>query len=424
VNSWKRRTLAVGAAALAAVMALTVPAEADGSSGGSRWSGTWATAKQHPMPGNEWFGDNWSMDGFADRSVRQVVRVSAGGSQARIRLSNLYGTKALRITGATIAKAGEGAALRPGTVRPLTFDHRRSTTIPAGSVRASDAVRLKVRPLDRLTVTLYFAGSTGASTFHEGGLTTTYRASGDHRFDQGGGAYAGETSHSWYYLTGVDVAGGPGRSKGTVAAFGDSITDGAFSTPDTDNRYPDQLAERLAAARKPLGVVNVGINGNKLLSDSTCLGEKGVTRFKRDVLGQPGIRTAIVLEGINDIGSSGAPDTGCGPNPVVTAEDLIDGYRTLIRAAHQRDVKIIGATITPFKGFEYYYSEKNEAIRDEVNHWIRTSGEYDAVVDFDRALADPADPDAVLPAYDAGDHLHPNDAGMEAMAAAVDLGGL
>ncbi|MQA85816.1 MAG: SGNH/GDSL hydrolase family protein [Streptosporangiales bacterium] len=418
---------------LAAMVALAAPAgsaaASDGRAGAGRgWSGTWATAQQQPRAGNDFQGPNWSLKGFADESVRQVVRVSAGGSRVRIRLSNLYGTKPLRVAGATIAKAGEGAALRPGTVRPLTFRRSPSTTIPTGRAATSDAAPLSTAPLEKLTVTLYFAEPTGAATFHEGGFTTTYRAAGDHRFEGGAEAFAGETSHSWYYLTGVDVAGGHGRAKGhgrargAVVAFGDSITDGAFSTPNADNRYPDELAERLVAAGVPMGVLNAGINGNMLLTDSPCFaGEKGVTRFQRDVIGQPGVRTVIVLEGINDIGLGGV-DTGCGTPPVMTAEQLIKGHRALIRAAHAHDIKIIGATVTPVKGNEYGYdTERNEAVRDALNRWIRHGGEYDAVVDFDRALADPADPDALLPAYDAGDHLHPNDAGMKAMAEAIDL---
>jgi lysophospholipase L1-like esterase len=412
-----RWALALVAAGLAVVTMSAVPA----SGAGRGWSGAWATAPQWPMAGNEWLGPNWSLAGFADESVRQVVRVSAGGSQVRIRLSNLYGTGPLRVAGATIAKAGDGAAIQPGTVRPLTFGRSPSTTIPPGHVAASDTALLFTTPLERLTVTLHFAEPTGAATFHEGGLTTTYRATGDHRFDHGAGAFAGETSHSWYYLSGVDVAGGPGRAKGSVVAFGASITDGVNSTPGADNRYPDELAERLVAAGTPMGVLNAGISGNMLLTDSPCYaGDKGVARFSRDVLDQPGVRTAIVMEGLNDIGLGGK-DTGCGTPAVVTAAQLIEGHRALIHAAHARNTKIIGATLTPFKGNPWLYDERNEAVRDALNHWIRHSGEYDAVADPDRALADPTDRDALLPAYDSGDHLHPNDAGLKAIAAAIDL---
>ncbi|WP_336207098.1 SGNH/GDSL hydrolase family protein [Nonomuraea sp. LPB2021202275-12-8] len=399
---------------IALIMA-AAPAASASANGG--WSSAWATAHQHPRAGNEWEGANWSPSGFAQQSVRQVVRVSAGGSRVRIRLSNLYGTGPLRLAGATIARAAEAAAVRPGTARVLRFRGSQAATIPAGRVATSDAVPLATRPLEKLTVTLYFAEPTGPATFHEGGLTTSYLATGDRRFDLDGRAFAGATSHSWYFLAGVDVGG---RVKGSVVAFGDSITDGAITTPGADNRYPDELAERLVAAGKHVGVVNAGINGNMLLADSPCFaGEKGLARFERDALGQPGVRTVIVLEGINDIGLGGK-DSLCGKVPAVTVSGLIEGHRQLIRAAHARGIKIIGATLTPMKGNPYYYNALNEAARDDLNHWIRTSGEYDAVADLDRALANPDDPDAMLPAYAAADLLHPNDAGMKAIAATVE----
>jgi lysophospholipase L1-like esterase len=350
-----------------------------------------------------------------------VVRVSTGGTRVRVRLSNRYGDVPLRLSGATIAKAGEGAAIRPGTVRRLTFGRSPSPTIPAGAEAASDPAWLPIRPLEKLTITLYFAEPTGPATFHERGLTTTYRATGDQLLDPHGRAFEGDTSHSWYYLTGVDVATEPGRAEGAVVAFGSSGTDGFGSTPGADNRYPDELAERLAAAGRPLGVLNAGISGNMLLTDFPCSGgDRGVARFRPDVLDQPGARTAIVLIGANDIGLAGR-DIGCARPPILTVAQLVEGHLTLIRAARARGVKIIGATLTPVKGSPWAYSEPNEELRDALNHWIRHSGEYDTVVDLDRVLADPADPDALLPAYDSGDHLHPNDAGMRAIAAAIDL---
>jgi lysophospholipase L1-like esterase len=254
--------------------------------------------------------------------------------------------------------------------------------------------------------------------FHPFAIATSYRAGGDHLFDRAGDAF-GETSQSWYLLSGVDVTGpAPHRDRGTVVAFGDSITDGSLSTPDANNRYPDELAERLVAAGRRLGVVNAGIGGNRVLTDAEGLGERATARFRRDALDQPGVRTVIVLEGVNDLGL-GLGDTGKPP----TSAQLIEGYRTLIRAAHARGVRIVGATILPFKGTIYpgYWTEPGEQVRDEVNAWIRTGGEYDAVADLDRALADPADPDRLRQEFDGGDGLHPNDAGMHAMAEAVDL---
>jgi lysophospholipase L1-like esterase len=383
---------------------------------GRGWSGVWASAQHKPWH-NEWDGPNWSLDGFADQSVRQVIRVTVGGARVRIRLSNRHGSAPLRVTGATLAKTADGAAVRPGTVRQLTFGRSHSATIPAGRDVTSDAAPLATAALEKLTITLYFAQPTGPATFHEAGMTTTYRASGDHRFDAGAGAFTGQTSHSWYYLAGVDVIGGP--ANGAVVAFGDSLTDGYGSTPGADNRYPDELAELFAAAGTPRGVLNAGIGGNMLLTDSLCgSGDRGLARFARDVLSQPGVRTVVVLQGTNDIGLGGL-DFGCGTPPVATTPHLIDGHRALIQAAHAHGLKIIGATLPPLKGADVYDSKPHEAVRNALNHWIRYGGEYDAVVDLDRVLADPADPAALRAAYDSGDHLHPNDAGMKSIAAAI-----
>ncbi|WP_173164936.1 SGNH/GDSL hydrolase family protein [Phytohabitans suffuscus] len=409
---------ALPAAAVATLLATTAAASPAAATHQRRepvrWAGGWGSALIAPYP--DFFGEpNWS-GGFDDHSVRQVVRVSRGGTSVRIRVSNVYGDRPLRLTGATIGRAALGAAVLPGSLRPVTFRGQRSTVVAAGREAASDAVRLRVSPLERLTVTLYFEGPTGPATFHPLAVATVYRAAGDRRFDADPAAYA-ETSGSSYYLSGVDVSGPARAGQGTVVAFGDSITDGALSTVDADSRYPDELAERLAAAGRPTGVVNAGIGGNKVLTGTPGFGAAAVERFRRDALSQPGVRTVIVLEGINDIGTGEANGTP------VTAAQLIAGHQALIRAARWRGVRVIGATVTPSKGCPYpgYDTERGEAVRDALNHWIRTSGEYDAVFDFDRALADPTDPDRMRPEYDAGDALHPNDAGMRAMAEAADL---
>ena len=419
----KFRSTAAGAAAAAAALAATlaphliVTASAHPA---ARWSATWASAMQPPVAGKGTTGPNWS-DGFSDQTVRQVIRVSAGGRQVRVRLSNLYGTRPLQVTGATIARTRDGATVAPGTVRSLTFHGARSATIQAGRIAASDPAALPVSPLESLTITLFFAGATGPSTFHEDGVTSAYRAAGDHRFDSGATAFGNETSHSFYYLTGVDVTGD--RTRNTVVTFGDSITNGHNSTVGGNDRYPDALAGRLVLAHRPLAVANSGISGNMLLSELACFGEKGVARFQRDALDQPGVGTVIFLEGTNDIWDSEGNYGGCGQTSRVTARQLIAGYQTLIRAAHARGVRIIGATIIPFKapymppaGFL-----RAEAVRDQVNHWIRTSGEFDAVADFATAVADPAHPEELNPAYNSGDFLHPNDAGYRRIAATINL---
>jgi lysophospholipase L1-like esterase len=396
------------------VTAVVVPAAADTEQDG-RWTGAWATSMVTASP--PLFGlPNWSQEGFANQSVRQVVRVARGGSAVRIRLSNAYSARPLRLAGATLGVAGDGASVRSGTLRTLTFGHSPSTVVPAGRGTASDAVRMTVFPLDRLSLTLFFAEPTGPATFHPFAFATSYRATGDHRLDQNAEAF-GETSVSWYYLTGVDVAE-PGNEREAVVAFGDSITDGATSTTDANNRYPDELAERLVAAGRPISALNAGISGNQLLASQPGYGASGLDRFRRDVLRQPQVRTVIILEGINDIALSEATR-----GEPVTAAQLIDGYQTLVRAAHDNGVRVIGATILPTKGtiFPAYYTERGEAVRDAVNSWIRTCGAYDAVVDLDRVFADPTDPDRMRPEYDSGDGVHPNDTGMRAIADAIDL---
>jgi lysophospholipase L1-like esterase len=401
-NIMKRTAVAVLAAAS---LLVGVPASAH-----SGWTGTWASS---PVEANEGFEPNWSQLGFDNQTVRQVVRISAGGERTRIRLSNSYGKTPLEVAGATIARTDQGASVRPGSVRQLTFGHSRSTVIPAGAEIASDAAPLAVDALDRLTVTLYFAKPSGPVTFHPFASATSYRAWGDHRSDASAAAFS-ETTHSWYLLRGVDVQGESSRG-GAVVAFGDSITDGALSTVDADNRYPDELAERL---RGRVGVLNEGIGGNRLLNGSPCFGDAGVRRFARDVLGRPNVRTVVVLEGINDIHASAFEFECFVPNPKITVDELIAGHRSLIHQAHAKGVRAIGATLTPFKG-SGGFTPDTEAMRDGLNAWIRTSGEYDAVVDLERVVADPTDGDAILPAYDSGDHIHPNDAGYHAMANAV-----
>jgi len=396
-------------AVVAAVMLLTSSAVAVATS----WTGAWGAAPQPPV------ASGWSQAGFAGHSLRQVVRLSTGGSALRLRLSNRYGTAPLQVADAAVGRAGSGAEVR-GVPEAVTFGRAPGTVIPPGREIVSDAVRLPARALERVAVTLYFAAPTGPATFHEVASATSFRARGDHRFTAGAAPYT-ETSGSWYFLTGVDALG---AARGSVVAFGDSITDGTGSSLDADNRYPDQLAERLAASGRRLGVLNSGLSGNRLLDDSPCFGEKAVTRFRRDVLDRPGVRSVIVMAGINDIGSLLGVQPCFVPGARLTAERLIQGHRLLIGAARESGVRIIGGTIVPFRGSPFAYSEEGERVRATVNTWIRTSGEYDAVADFERALAGPDG--SLRPEYNArdgrpGDFLHPNDAGLDAMAAAIDL---
>jgi lysophospholipase L1-like esterase len=405
-------------AVVASLVVSMLPAGADTQRRDDDWTAAWTASMIAAAP--PLFGqgpDNWSLDGFTDQSVRQVVRVTRGGSTLRVRLSNAYGSTPLAVAGASIGVAGDGASVQPGTTHTVTFDRSSSTVVPAGQEAVSDVVPMRVSPLEQLTITLYFAQPTGPATFHMRSFATSYRAPGNHQLDESAAAF-GETTTSWYYLDGIDVAGSDANDSGAVVAFGDSITDGAISTVDANHRYPDLLAERLVAAERPMGVLNAGIASNQVLGTFPGGGASALDRFQHDALDQPGVRSVIILEGINDIAiktlTTGAP---------VTAAQLIDGYKTLIQAAHQRGVRVIGATITPTKGsvIPAFYTEAGEAVREAVNDWIRTSGAYDAVVDLDRILADPTDPLQMRAEYNSGDGVHPNDAGMRAIADAIDL---
>ncbi|MFD5040292.1 SGNH/GDSL hydrolase family protein [Streptomyces sp. NPDC058377] len=430
-TSYVRRITAplfAGSLALGVLAAPAGPAASAQATTPVAWTAAWGASPQLPSTG---FTPNWSQEGFSHQSVRQVVRVTKGGDLARIRLSNAYGTSPLRITGAVIARTSRGAAVEKGSVRHLTFDGRRSTWIPAHGELRSDTVRLGLNRLEPVTVTLYFAGTTGPATFHSQGWADTYRAEGDHRADTSGAAYT-STSQSWYYLSGVEVGGtehrlsaatagertGVEAEKGGIVVFGDSITDGFGSTPNTDRRYSDALAERTG---RP--VVNQGIGGNLVLNDSAWFGERATARFRRDVLDQPGVSTVVILQGVNDIGFSEAakgpnpPDT-YKPAPVVSSRELIAGYRTLIAAGHAKGLEVVGATLLPFKGSDHWGPHAAQ-VSNEVNDWIRHAGEFDAYVDLDKALADPADPDRLNSAYAYEDALHPDDTGYRVMAEEV-----
>ncbi|MFC9295305.1 SGNH/GDSL hydrolase family protein [Streptomyces sp. NPDC057011] len=418
------KKIALAAPLAAALLAVTAASPAGAY--GSPWHSAWASSPQAPAH-TSWY-PNWSEQGFADQSVRQVVRVGAEGSEVRIRLTNAYGKTPLRLTGATVARSAGGAAVQQDTVRTLTFRGSGGVTVPAGGELSSDPVALPVRAFEELTVTFWFQGPTGPATFHNVAMTTSYRAAGDHRRDAAGDAFT-DRSWSWYYLAGVDVKNrdrdrGRGGERGAVVTFGDSLTDGFGSTPGANRRYPDLLAERLAESGAARPVLNAGIGGNKVLTGSECFGESALSRFRRDALGRPDVRTVIVLEGTNDIVQPDVPADHCtAGSPRVTAEQIIAGHLQLIREAHTRGVRVVGATIPPYRGFPAW-NKASDDVRIAVNTWIRTSGAYDGVADFDRVLADGSDPagDAIKEEYVLEmDHLHLKDAGYKAMADAVDL---
>ncbi|WP_228538313.1 SGNH/GDSL hydrolase family protein [Nocardia sp. XZ_19_385] len=404
--------MATATVAVAATAAVYTNTTADPGPANT-WNTAWAVPMQQPSIG---FEPNWSLDGFADQTVRQVIRVTGGGTAARITLSNQFGPGDLRIADATIGRTEDGARVQPDTLRPLRFGGTSSATIAPGQQVTSDSAELRLAPFESATVTLYLADKTGPATFHAQGYASTYRATGDRVADTGGAAFT-ETTHSWYYLSDLEMTGGTG---GTIVAFGDSITDGFGSDNDANNRYPDALAGRLAAAGTPRTVLNAGIGGNMIRSDSPWFGESGLHRFDRDVLAKRGVRTVVVFGGLNDIGFSEVDLPTYKPNPQVTVEQLIEGHRDLIARAHRAGLTVVGATLLPMKGAEYYNDTSAAKIR-ALNAWIRTSGEYDAVADFHAAVVDPADPEKLNPAFDSGDHKHPNAAGYAAMAAAFDL---
>lgn len=351
---------------------------------------------------------------FHDQTIRMVAHSSVEGTALRIHLSNLRSTIPLTVGAVSIAAQADRATAVAGSQRAATFSHKRSVTIPAGAELVSDPVSMSVKAGQNVLVSIYLPNATSSATWHSDAFDTSYLSvPGDHTADAADGNYIAATT-SWYYLSGLDVVSPDAR--GTVVAFGDSITDGYNTPAGAYHRWPDDLARRLAGTH-PMGVVDAGIGGNRVLTDVPNIwqGISATRRFAHDALGQPGVRDVILLEGINDIGNNAGP--GGAP---LTAQDLINGYRNLIRQAHAADVRIIGGTLLPDKGAGYY-SDSAEAIRQAVNTWIRTSGAFDGVVDFEKAVADPAEPTALSPAFDSGDHLHPNEAGMQALANAVDL---
>ena len=350
---------------------------------------------------------------FKNQTLRQIVHVSLGGDRLRVVLSNAFGTVPLEVGAAHVALREKDAAIQTTSDRPLTFGGRSSTFIAAGAVAVSDPVTLTVPAAADLAIDLYLPGDTAASTSplttHQGALQLNYiSADGNHAGEPNFPDAA--TTQQWFFLARVEVAAS--EQAGAVVTFGDSITDGTRSTANTNNRWPDELARRLAAQKIPLGVLNEGIAGNRVLCDGA--GVSALARFDRDVLVQTGAKYVVVLESINDIGIGRS-------NAVPSAEDLIAAHRQLIERAHAHGLKIYGATLTPFDGAAYFTAE-GEAKRQAVNQFIRTGKAYDGVIDFDAAVRDPAAPSKIQQKFNPGDNLHMNDAGYQAMAAAIDLG--
>ena len=432
------------AAALALILAAITLLSAQGAPDNQRWVATWmaaATARTDGAasqaadvrgeippavlavaPGQQLPVAGQSPLHFNNQTLRQIVHVTVGGSRLRVVLTNVFGTVPVTIGAAQVALRDHDASIVPQSNRPLTFDGNTSATIPPGTIVLSDPVALTVRDFGDLAIDLYLANDTAAMrspiTTHAASWQTNYVSTpGNHvgvaslpvqtttAYRRGDGL----PTATWFFLARVEVMA-PAPTE-AVVALGDSITDGTASGIDTNNRWPDHLARRLAGANLTVAVLNAGIGGNRVLGDGNGL--SALARFDRDVLAQPGVHHVIVLEGINDIG--GARD-----NAAPGARELIAAHRQLIARAHAHGLRIYGATLTPFEGANYY-TAGGEAKRQALNDWIRSGKDYDAVFDFDAAVRDPAHPGRTLPQYDAGDHLHLNAAGYKAVADTIDL---
>ncbi|HXW93753.1 MAG TPA: SGNH/GDSL hydrolase family protein [Terriglobales bacterium] len=394
------------------------------------WVATWASSPESTNP-----NPNLPMLNLENQTVRQRVRVSIGGPQICIRLSNEYGSVPLLVGAVTVATPTDAASVRPDTIQNVTFSKRNSIMIPPGAPVLSDPVVFPVSRGAQISISIYFPKRVSTPTVHELALKRAVISQpGDEthaeKIDRGA------TSKSSILISAVLVPAQP--SQHLVVAFGDSIVDGDQSTVDADHNWTSDLVRRwLKSSETPeLAVVNEGLAGNRLLSNddgvsarvglSTGFGASALARFDRDGLSLPGVTHIVLLEGINDIGFPGAKIEGrylADPAEVRTSEDLIGAYLQLISRAHAHGMKLIGSTITPCEGVDLpgYYSEAKEAVRQAVNQWIRTSGAFDGVIDFDAVLRDPEHPSRMLPRFSSPDHLHPNDAGYQAMADAIDL---
>ena len=372
---------------------LTVVSQRDGLP----WTGTWAVSPMRDDSGRS----------FNKQTLRQIVHTSVAGHVARIRISNVFGTQPLTVEDVHIAEPGTDSSILAGTDARVRFGGLLSVTVQPGAMTVSDRIEFHVPRLGNVVVSIYLPEPTGPATYHPAGLQTSYIADGD--VSRSTTLSSVKTTGSYYFLTNLDVQD---RSvHGSIVTLGASITDGYASTPDANRRWPNALAQRLMDAKLNIGVLNEGIGGNRLLASSA--GESAETRFDRDVLGQPGVRWVIFSdEPINDLGST---------KPPPASEKLIAGMKRLITRAHQEHVEFLCSTLTPYQGAEYW-TQTGERAREQINAFIRSKASgCDAVVDQDEATHDPDHQTRYLPAYDSGDQLHPNDAGLQAIADAVNL---
>ncbi len=405
------------AAAMAPLLLCAAPALAQDP---AEWVGTWSASPQ-PVWAPDFFAPASIPRSVRDQTIRQVARVSQGGERVRVEFSNRYGEDAMTIGKAGIALAGDDGAIEPGSGHALTFGGEPGITIPPGAPVWSDPVDMPLEDLAAVAVTIHLPDITPLTTWHNDGRQTAWiSVNGDFTSDET--FEAATTTNARLFLSGIQVEM-PGEAR-AIVLFGDSITDGDSSTPNENNRWPDVLAERIVEAGSDVAVLNEGISGARILRDR--MGDNALARFEDDVLSHPNADTVVLMMGINDIGWPDSPLVPEG-EPAPEAKDIIAGYEQLITRAHMHGMKIYGATLTPFEGtfaggpLATYYNEDKEAKRVAVNEWIRTSGKFDGVVDFDEVVRDPDSPKKLKDEFNSGDNLHPNDAGYEAMANAVDL---
>lgn len=374
------------------------------------WTASWFTSQQLTEPRNL-----PPAPGLSHATLRQYFLPTLGGSRMRVQISNAFGLSPLVVSRARIAVAGPNGSIDPSTDRALLFGGREQVMVPPGASFLSDPLDLAIAPLRRMAVTLAIAEAPQTVTGHPGSRTTSYLAPGDEAASATLPSPA--TAEHWYFLTSLEVW--TDSPAAAICALGDSITDGHASITNADNRWPDDLARRLQAepGDRSVAVLNAGIGGNCLLRGG--LGPNALARFDRDVLAPPGVKSLIVLEGINDIGS--VLRLGKMGRPYAHAADLILALQQIVARAHAHGIRVFGGTITPYGGCSFYFSPEGEVERQMVNAWIRAPGHFDGVIDFEAAVRDPSDPIRLAPRYDSGDHLHPSPAGYQAMADAIDL---
>ncbi|MGP4107751.1 SGNH/GDSL hydrolase family protein [Virgibacillus sp. L01] len=368
------------------------------------WVGAWTASMQSPGE------DGVSHKGFENQTIRLILRPHIDGEKMRIRVSNTFGLDPLTIDEVHVAITKNGSEIIPGTDQKVTFGGDEKVTIPSGEKEFSDPIPLKVNSEKNLAVSVYVKDKTGPATWHPHSMQTTYISTGNHVSDSGSSAFKTK-EEAWFWLDGVDVVA-DSSVKGSLVVVGSSIANGNHSTVNANHRWPDYLAKRFNqdSSDVKMSVLNAGISANQLINSHSDKGENALARLERDVFSQTGVKAVILNQGLNDIRHY----------PEYDADKIIERMRQVINSVHGQGLKIYGGTLTPFKGSGMYTSKK-EKTRQEVNDWIRTSGEFDGVIDFDKALRDPEEPERYLPKYDAGDHLHPNDLGYKKMADSVDL---